>query len=239
MNGVRGSVWCMMMVVVMAAAMGSPASAQFADAGIHFDVGAPRDEFRDNLDRNGYGGSITGVIHPASSVIGLGIELGFMNYGHETRNEPLSTTIPDVSVRVTNSNNIVLGHLFLRLRQRFGWAEPYMDGLVGFHYLYTDSKIENLRNDEEIASSVNLDDTVFSYGLGGGVMFRLAEVPVNEGTVDMLGISLDLKIRYLRGGNAEYLKEGSIRRDNGAISYDIRKSRTDMLLYQVGIMANF
>ena len=241
MSGLRVSVGKVIFITVVIASCLTPvrSSAQFADAGINFDVGAPQGKFRDNLDRNGYGGSISGVIHPGGSILGLGVELGILNYGHESRTEPLSTTIPDVRVRVSNTNNFINGHLFLRLRQRFGALEPYADGLVGFNYLYTESKIENLRGDEDIASSVNLDDGTFSYGIGGGVMIRLADIDIDDPNIQKLGISLDFKVRYLRGGNAEYLKEGSISRENGNILYDVQKSRTDMILYQFGVMANF
>lgn len=48
-------------------------------------------------------------------------------------------------------------------------------------------------------------------------------------------ISLDTKVRYLRGGRAEYLKEGSIRRENGSVFFDVLNSRTDVVTLQIGV----
>jgi len=50
---------------------------------------------------------------------------------------------------------------------------------------------------------------------------------------------IDLRVRYLAGAQAEYLKEGSIRREAGRVVYDIKKSTTDLLSIQVGIAIRF
>lgn len=50
---------------------------------------------------------------------------------------------------------------------------------------------------------------------------------------------LDLRCRYIDGGEAEYLKKGSIRRVDGKTSYDVMKSRTDMLLFTLGLVLSF
>ena len=138
----------------------------------------------------------------------IGLEVGFMNYGSSDRREPFSTTIPDVFVRVSTTNNFILGHAILRLQPNAGVFRPYIQGMVGFNYLFTDTKIENENNaGQEVASSTNLSDGAFSYGGGAGLMFLVYRP--NDGTVS--DIFVDLGARYVFGGEAEYLKEGSIR----------------------------
>ena len=48
-------------------------------------------------------------------------------------------------------------------------------------------------------------------------------------------IALDTKVRYLRGSRADYLKEGSVRRENGAVVFDVLNSRTDVVSLQIGV----
>ncbi|MBI3111765.1 MAG: hypothetical protein HYZ01_09345 [Ignavibacteriales bacterium] len=50
---------------------------------------------------------------------------------------------------------------------------------------------------------------------------------------------IDLRLRYLSGGDAQYLKEGSIRRENGRVVYDIKRSKTDLLSLQISVSVTF
>ena len=208
------------------------------DAGVSIGIAAPQGEFRDNVDRNGFSFSGSGLFRPGLVPVKFGIELGYINYGSEERREPFSYTIPDVTVRVERTNNIFLGHMLVRLQQDAGIVSPYLDGLVGLNYLWTETKIRDVYNFEDITSSKNLDDLAFSYGVGGGIMFNVYEA----GTVvaDIAKIYIDLKVRYLYGGKAEYLKEGAIRIDEyDNVIYDISKSTTDLMLYQIGVVFSF
>ena len=89
---------------------------------------------------------------------------------------------------------------------------------------------------ETIASKNQLDDTALSYGVGGGLDIRLVGWGADADTID---IRLNLGARYLFGSRAKYLKEGSVRRDNGEISFDVLRSKTDMLIAQVGVSVEF
>lgn len=107
--------------------------AQEFDGGINFMLGFPQGGFSQNVDNAGFGiGGYFGVLLPNSPVM-LGGDLGFLIYGSESRKEPFSTTIPDVTVDVETSNNIVLGHLFIRIQAPAGAIRPYVDGLFGFN----------------------------------------------------------------------------------------------------------
>ena len=218
--------------------------AQEFDGGINFMLGFPQGGFSQNVDNTGFGiGGYFGVLIPNSPVM-FGGDLGFLIYGNESRKEPFSTTIPDVTVDVETSNNIVLGHLFLRLQAPAGPIRPYMDGLFGFNYLFTQTRIENEQGiNEEVASSTNIDDIALSYGIGGGLQIRVYDgtkkMNQSPGKRDIAGVFIDLRIRYMKGGEAEYLKEGSIRRENGKVAYDVEQSKTDLLTFQIGAVLTF
>lgn len=193
----------------------------------------PQGEFKDNVDNAGFGIGFGGLFRPARSPLMIGANLAVLSYGDETRREPFSTTIPDVKVEVTTTNSIAQGHLVLRLSPPAGPVRPYLDGVLGFNYLWTETKIEDEDDDEEIASSKNQDDTTLSYGGGGGILFRVYR-RASEEPSSLRAVYIDLQTRYLVGGEAKYLKEGSIRREGSNVAYDLSESRTDLWTVTLG-----
>ena len=207
--------------------------------GIHFNGGYPQGDMKDQIDRNAYG--IGGQIFyaPHKSPLAIGFEFGYMNYGSESRKEPFSTTIPDVTVDVQTTNNIVQGFLVLRGQMPEGPIQLYGDALIGFNYLFTETKITDDGSSEEVASTTNRDDAAFAYGVGGGLMVPVFTRKGGAREGHPLQVLIDGGVRYVFGDEAEYLKEGSIRRENGAVIYDPIKSKTDMMRLHIGVMVRF
>lgn len=207
--------------------------AQQLQAGIDFTTVVPRGSFEDNITNNGYGIGGHFLVGLGRSPFFAGIDAGFVTYGSEKHREPLSPTIPEVELEVQTTNNIALTHFLLRAQPRSGAVRPYADGLIGFKYLFTKTTIRDDFDDEELASTTNMSDLTFSYGFGGGLQVRLADIGRSG------QIMLDGKVRYLRGSEARYLREGSIRRENGGVFFDVQSSRTDVITVQVGITFQF
>lgn len=218
--------------------LAAPAQAQInAEGALTFTVGVPQGDFGDHLDANGYGVNLNAAIGFPGSPILLGIDAGYLLYGHERRNEPFSTTIPDVTVDVVTDNGVASGHLFLRFKPNLPVIQPYADGLFGFKYFLTETRIESEAFDQnEITRSTNFDDTALSYGFGGGVKIN---VFTPTGTNGPGGVHLDLGARYLIGKEASYLQKGSIRRENGRVTFDVTHSETTMLLFHFGVGLTF
>lgn len=210
---------------------------QGVDFGLSLNAGFPQGEFRQNVESNGFG--IDGVIvwKPVYSPVSFGLDLGFYTYGNADRKEIFNPNIPEVTIRVRTTNNIFTGHLLMRLDPVEGRVEPYIDGLVGLNYLWTESKVEDEDDMDEIASSTNFEDSAFSYGLGGGIKFQVARSISEIGSVSRWYI--DLRVRYLFGGEAEYLKEGALRNNNGTLSYDTNNSRTHLFTAGIGFVVGF
>jgi hypothetical protein len=224
-----------------------PAAAIDFQAGGGFVVAVPRGELGENIENTGLGLELHGGIWLGASPVMLGAQLGFLNYGSESRREPFSLTIPDVEVEVTTTNSIYSGHLMLRLAPRLPGVRPYAEGVVGFKNFETTTKIEEIDGDPDedpIAESTNLGDTVFSYGGSAGLMFRVWRSGLGSDAPDgMLGedfdVWLDLRFGYQGGGEAEYLKEGAITRGPDGVEYDISRSSTELMLFQVGAAVTF
>lgn len=207
--------------------------------GVHFMLGFPQGEFKDNVDRIGFGGSGEFLYSFRPTPVKIGASIGYLIYGSETREEPFSTTIPDVTVDVTTTNNVLNGYLLLRLQPVKGLFRPYVDGLLGFNYLFTRTTI--VSEEEEVAASTNFDDFAFSYGGGGGIMIKVYDgtKKMEPGKVGLAAVLIDARVRYLKGSEAEYLKEGSISREDTEVIYDVIESNTDLLTVQVGAIFEF
>ena len=205
------------------------------DAGVNFILAFPQGEFKENIDRLGYGigGEFMFLTPKPGSPFGLGINAGFINYGDETRREPFSLTIPDVTVDVSRSNNLVNFHLMFRVAPHSGKLRPYLEGLIGGAYLFTETTIKS-EGQEVVASSTNFDDFAWTYGAGAGLMY---EVYRNEN--DGSAFFIEIKTRYLLGTEAEYLKEGSVIVENGQVTYEVSRSKTDLLTVNLGVIYFF
>jgi len=222
---------------ILAGGLNFSVAGQGVDVGLALGGGFPQGEFRENVESNGIGLDFTLAWRPVYSPVAFGLDLGFYNYGNADRKEIFNPNIPEVTIRVRTTNNILTGHFLLRLDPVQGMIQPYLDGLAGFNYLWTQSKVEDEDDMEEIASSTNFEDSAFSYGLGGGIKFQVAEL-----LTEMGGISrwyIDFKVRYLLGGEAEYLKEGALRNSNGMLFYDTSNSRTDLFTASIGFVVGF
>ncbi len=225
--------------VIFVLGSASFANAQTWQGGLGFQLAFPQGDYKDQIDKTGVGVGGDFLYAPHNSPIGIGVSLGWFQVGDENRTEPFSTTIPDVTVDVNTSNNLAQFMLLLRLQPKHGPILPYADGLLGMNYLYTRTTIKNASNDEEVASSTNREDNAFGYGFGGGLMIKVYDKQRGEPEAKALQVFIDLGARYIRGGEAEYLKEGSIRRDGGQVVYDISQSKTSIATAHIGVAVSF
>lgn len=224
----------------------STGKAQEIQAGVDFRLGVPQGEFDQQLDHLGWGIGLNGGYRFPDTPVMLGLDFGFMNFGRDRREEPLSSTIPDLRVEVENSYNLVNGYLLLRFIPSEAAFRPFLDGLVGFNHFYTETVLRERGRpgaDDERLRDTNFKDTAFSYGFGGGVQIRLYKIPEDQ-SAQGRGISpgavyLSLQSRYILGREAEYLQEGSIEIEDGEAFYDVSRSKTDLLYFEIGVGVSF
>ena len=202
-------------------------------AGINFSLAFPQGEFGEEVDNLGYGlsGEFMFLSPKPLSPFGIGVNLGYYVYGRESSRVPWSSYIQSVFLDVEKTNNLVNFHILFEIGFPTGVIRPYVQGLFGGEYLYTESSVSGENGQEVIASSTNYDDWAWSYGAGGGIEVLLGGDPVTE----MGAIYLDLKGRYLFGSETTYLKEGDMYVEQGELVYSPSKSKTDMITAHVGV----
>ena len=136
---------------------------------------------------------------------------------------------------VNTSNAMFLLHGRVRAQPRQGRWRPYVDGLFGVTDIFTKTFVPEISHCSDgpfglfcsSLQSTNLRDFAPSFGGGAGVMVAFGSPPS--------AARLDLSVRYLKGGEAEYLKEGGIRREGGRAFLDVSRSRTDTVLIYIGV----
>ena len=230
-----------------------PATAQTSLVHGGLSLGVLQGAFADNVGTYGGGLSIGYLYQPQGSFVGFGAEIGGVLYGQDTYREALLST---VFVEVETTNSIATGHLALRAMPPSGTIRPYAEGLLGFHYLFTQSRVQldDTREDTGVTDT-NFDDLVLSGGGGVGALVRLASGLSEAG--HPYSVYLDVRARYLWGGFGEYLGAGDITRDadrDGFIDADVDQnnqvddfeiarivssSRTDLFLPQIGVAFRF
>jgi len=202
--------------------------------GVGVPIGVPVGDFGKNVD---LAGGISGYfdVGLGKGVVSVGGEVAYLSYGQESREVDLSVLIPDLPgvTATVNTDNAVL--LFLgrvRAQRPEGRWRPYVDGLFGFSDIYTKTSIEGTGSCDGYSCSTgleatNLRDFAPSFGGGAGVMVGFGKAPHI--------VKLDMSVRYLRGGEADYLIKGAIHREGGQALLDISHSRTDMVLVYIGV----
>jgi hypothetical protein len=187
-----------------------------------------------DLARNigfGYGGSAAYLFRlDHSGWLSLRADAAFVDYGHETKRVPLSSTIGGrIQVKVVTRNHIVPVSFGPQLTRPSGHFRPYVRGGIGGQFFFTDSHVEGTDDNLDFARTQNQSDGTPSWVAGGGFY-----VPVtNRRRVNVL---LDFGVQYFGGGHAQYLRPGSIEDlDNSQIHITPLESDTRMALVHVGV----
>jgi hypothetical protein len=228
-----------LIAMVVVCTLGSSAMAQHFQGGLNFQLGFPTGDYKDHIDNTGVGVAGDILYSPKSSPLGIGLSLGFFQIGEETQKGALNPQFPQIQIEVNTRNNLAQFMLLLRAQPKRGPILPYVDGLVGVHYLFTESSVKGSGSDEDFASTTNQDDATFAWGGGGGVMIKVYDGFAKSDNGKPVQVFIDLRARYISGGEAEYLKEGSIRNVNGVAVFDLEKSKTNIATAHIGVAVNF
>jgi len=206
---------------------------------ISLGAGFPMGAFRASMGQDGGQINLSYARRPRHLPLYFGFDLDLFIYGISTREEDL-VGIPEMTVDVETDNNIVQGLFFVRFQPGSGAVQPYVEGLAGVNYLFTNTTVtEQGFPYDEIATHVNFSSFALAAGVGAGVDIHLWGGRPAGGGLRTSEWFLDVKGRYLTGSRARYLKEGSIIYQNGKAIFVYQESTTNILSVQVGLTARF
>ena len=193
--------------------------------GADLTISQPKGEFANNVP-NGYGFDLTGMFRlDPQGYFNLRADLGGVQYGHERQliGFPISGRL---AVDLDTDNRIGFGSIGAQLQIPDGWFRPYANAAIATTYFWTESSLSGTDNSGVFATTTNYDDWSHAWVFGGGLM-----IPFGRS-----GGALNLGARYHYGAHARYLREGDIT-DNpdGTININPRESKTDLVLWQVGV----
>jgi hypothetical protein len=169
----------------------------------------------------------------------LGISLGWSQYARYRRTilyeggsgEPFE-------VEELTGHDLVLGHLYLRRTFGRGLLRPHLEALAGFLYPYTSTELSGIRADEydPVGSSFHRGSTALSggLGLGFGMYFGRPADPEEGGEKHRSGgkgrlAALELRLRWIGGGRADWIRKGSVRIEGGEFHCEVRRTTADLL----------
>ena len=198
--------------------------------GLGFIVSEPKEAFDENV---GVGFGVGGAFQyhvDRPGWFAVRFDAAWLRYGHETKRVPFSQTVGGrILVDVSTSNSIIGLGVGPEVALPYGPVRPYLNAGFSGLLFRTASSVSGIRSsDEPIAATTNLSDWTGAWVLGAGLRFPLGG---RESPVD-----LDLGVRYHRGGEALYLREGSIiDNPDGSITIHPLNSRTPFMVYGVGV----
>lgn len=162
-------------------------------------------------------------------ILAVRTELGWIDYGEESKRVPLSPTVGGrVQVDVKTMNQILLVSIGPQLSVTSGFIRPYSGATLGLTHFFTTSGVEGADDDYGFARTRNFGTTKLAWTGHSGVY-----IPLRYGKTPVL---LDVGVRYVGSGRLSYLRPGSIvDQPDNRIAISPITSETRFLAYRIGV----
>ena len=195
-----------------------------------FLVGVPVGQFGERVGASP-GVAVDFTVRAGQTPISVGVAFDYLRYGKETRRIALFPDVPEVVSDVDTTNNLIRTHALVRIQPQAGRVRPYAEGLVGFGYVFTRTAVD-LGDDGDGAATTHLGDFAPSIGAGGGVTIGLASWSEAR-------LGLDIGVRYLTGGEVDYLAQGELERHETGVTFEPTRSAASLFGLQIGVSIDF
>lgn len=195
-----------------------------------FLVGVPVGQFGEKIGASP-GVAVDFTVRAGRTPISVGAAFDYLRYGTETRRIALFPDVPEVVSDVNTTNNLIRTHALVRIQPQTGRVRPYAEGLVGFSYVFTRTAVD-LGDEGDGAATTHLGDFAPSIGAGGGVTIGLASWSEAR-------LGLDIGVRYLTGGEVDYLAQGELQRHETGVTFEPTRSAASLFGLQIGVSIDF
>jgi hypothetical protein len=185
----------------------------------------PKGEFASNVGR-GYGFDLNGMFRlDYRGFLNIRADVGGVQYGRERKDASFFGITGRIDLDLETTNKIAWGAIGPQIMIPDGPFRPYANAAIAYTMFSTTSTLSDPYGQFEPISNDNANDGSHAWIFGGG-----AQIPFGtSGAFNFGG-------RYYYGGRATYLNKGDIT-DNpdGTITINPRNSKTDLVLWQLGI----
>lgn len=239
----RRTAFAILVAALAAGFAAVPARAQH-EASVGLALSFPQGELDENTDTGfGFAGSYTYAL-TRNRAVGIGAAISVLSYGSTERRVPLSNTIPDIRVDVETSNDMGFVQGMLQLKAPGGAVQPYGNVTGGLAWFATTTTLRDRRFDQEVLSDTNQSDATWVLGAGGGLQIRVWTGQPdpsygNEPRGEPTRAYVDVGARYMKGGEVDYLKEGSLVTPEGDVEIDPVRSEIELTQVTVGVTFEF
>lgn len=203
--------------------------------GFTFSNSVPQEIYMQNIGNAGPGFGVYGGYRFDPIPLTLGMELDFHFF--ESMMRTYSYKLPNDWTYArdtlhTSSFNFPLT-VFARVEPNlFHFVFPYIEGVAGINFMETNATYDSYwgASDDKDEFDVN-----FLYGIGAGIMIKLADyiqLPKNN-----TRIMLDLSLRYLWGTDSDYYTVEV--NPDASVSFTQHHSRMEQVLFNVGFIFHF
>lgn len=199
----------------------------------HALIAIPLGTFGDNMREEGYGfggeilTNISGPVYAGVHFTGA----RFDNYSIEY------TEVFDGDIYEYDeltASRMLLSHVAVRFDPELeGMFKPYVQGLIGAHWYYTNTRIKDLGADEVVDRFKESTDVVFGFGAVAGLQI----IPPK-----WRNFGFDLRAGYFTNGSVTYMRyDPSLSGPNGypVESFEEKTSAVQMLGIQLGVVLRY
>jgi hypothetical protein len=201
--------------------------------GITFTNSVPQDEFHDNTNKTGLGFSLLGGYYADPVPVAFGVEADFLFFGGKTKYMNVHKYGFYIGQDTIDTQSMIIPIvLFARLQPNTGFIVPYLEGFAGINIFSTTATLNTYQYEESSQDKISAS---WAYGLGAGLSIKLFDFITLPD--QRTSLNLDLKMKYSFGTTAEYSKVQIL--ETGYTEFETYKSKTDMIMTNVGISLCF
>jgi hypothetical protein len=185
----------------------------------------PKGEFASNVGR-GWGFDLNGMYRiDYKGYLNIRADVGGLQYGKERKDASFLGITGRVALDLETTNSIAWGAIGPQIMIPEGPFRPYVNAAVAYTDFSTTSTLTDPFGQFQSISTQNAHDGSHAWIFGSGFQIPFGA----SGAFNFGG-------KYYYGGRATYLTKGDIT-DNpdGTITLNPRTSKTDMVLWQIGI----
>lgn len=199
----------------------------------------PQGDFALDVPKAGYGANFQLGFRLPNLPLEIGTSFDFIFYGYQQAGRTIGPTAqPNFEILVDRFQYMLPLHLHMRYAPVWGKFSPHAEIFGGMRLIASRTRatgnalITTPENPEAFSARADYYDFTYSYGVGAGIAYTLADF-------SNIKYQFILGSRLLRGGKANYLSTNDLQLNGNQLVYTPRYNESNLVLLQLGFSAHF